>query len=882
MIEGLRDEAALRALGLPRRTVVRLGALSARGLSFTEALLEAAGHGSALEKLILDAALLDGAAALDAQALEGLARSAGVAEQLALVESSGARVVALEEELLAQQGWSQAAPEGSTALAELARGLPAGLAPATGAAGRARAELFPPEEVERLKLTALTSARADEAVSALRRLACAPIPAEARGEVFIRALAGPEAAVRAEAARLLAGVGLGADVSEALAALAAGEAAEQRLAIDRLGKVLADRSEAGGAQLPDLALIAALMGMTAALDAERSGAVRGQILAALAGAAGVLGAYPERMAGALRHAAELLITDYQAGAAAAYGLLGALGDHAPAELGRLLRAELGRTRDRRVRTFLLAELAALRRKAPAVAGAEEVAGLLADELADGGAGESDQQALGGELFKLPGSAAAAAVLKAFGRADGSTRRGFLRLLADLCRFREVAPELVEGAGRACLASLKGARKDLRLAVLETLLPADGRLSEELRGELAAAYMENFGDLVFRTDLELAESTLARMGRPALRLLLERLGPAWPEADRARACRVIGEIGRAVGLAAVRDERCAAELAGAERRLLELALGDFPDLRELALALGKVAGALGAGRAALETAWRRIGELKLSGPVRLEAQSFLAAGAGAPREMVEESAKALLEALAAPEPESLGRAAEYTAGSGRVLELSGEAAEYVNSLPVVVRALVRVAGAPGADVPLGRRVLTAMINRWKDLVSGRRLWGPAAAATMIEGLRDLATGRSAGPSERLAVIRALGLRLADPPAMRAISEVLAADDAGRELAAPAASAALALLNLRGRNGRFPAEDRAEILAALGRILGRRALETGTPRSARLRERLAAELFEGLKDEVPGVLELLSGLAESAALPEALRQEIAGRLAARPRS
>jgi hypothetical protein len=191
----------------------------------------------------------------------------------------------------------------------------------------------------------------------------------------------------------------------------------------------------------------------------------------------------------------------------------------------------------------------------------------------------------------------------------------------------------------------------------------------------------------------------------------------------------------------------------------------------------------------------------------------------------------------------------------------------------------VAGAPGADVPLARRVLTAMINRWRELVSGRRLWGPAAAATMIEGLRDLARSPSAGPSERLAVIRALGLRLADPPAMRAISEVLAADDSSRELAAPAASAALALLNLRGRNGRFPAEDRPEILAALARILGRSALETGTPRSARLRERMVAELLEGLKDEVPGVFETLGALAGSAALPEALRKEIVERLAAR---
>ena len=65
MIEGIRSEAALRALGLPRRTVVRLGALLAKGLSFSEALLETAGRGSAIEKLLLEPSLLDRAAEIE-------------------------------------------------------------------------------------------------------------------------------------------------------------------------------------------------------------------------------------------------------------------------------------------------------------------------------------------------------------------------------------------------------------------------------------------------------------------------------------------------------------------------------------------------------------------------------------------------------------------------------------------------------------------------------------------------------------------------------------------------------------------------------------------------------------------------------------------------
>jgi hypothetical protein len=623
------------------------------------------------------------------------------------------------------------------------------------------------------------------------------------------------------------------------------------------------------------------MGLTAALASEPVHELRGRILTGLASAAGVLSLFPERVAEVLRQAVELLATDPQAGAAAAHGLFAALGERAPELVGRLLRTELDKVRDRRARAFLLVELAGLRRHVPAVADAEELAGWLAAEIVERGPGEFEQQALGGELFNLPGSAAAEAILAAFPRADVPTRRYFLRSLADLCRFREVPPELVEGAGRACLESLKGARKELRLAVLETLLAADPRLSEGLRGELAGAYLESFGDLVFRTDVELAESTLARMGRPALPLLLDRLAPAWPAAERARACRVIGEIGRNFAKSAVRNELLAAGLLDAERRMLAVSVENFPDRRELALAIAKLAGALGSDRAALETAWRRVEDMAVSPSTRLEAWSYLAAGVAATREMVEEAAKALLEALAAREPESLGKAVEMGSGSGsgRMLELSSEASEYVNSLPVIVQALVRVASAPRAETTLGRRVLTAMVNRWKDLAGGRRIWGPAAATGMIEGLRDLAASRLAGPGDRLAVIRALGLKLADPPVMKAIAEILANDDASPELAAPASSAALALLAIRDRNGRLPAEDRPEILAALARILGRKTLETSTPRSERLRERIAAELFDGLKDEVAGVGNALAALAGNPALPEGLRKEIEERLAAR---
>jgi len=235
VIRGVREKTVLSALGLSRRTVVRLGALLARGLAFTETVLESAEKGSPLEKLILSDALRAAAPDLSSEKLTSLCADAGIADALTVLETGKGRTVALEEEVEAEGAWEAPSQEEAGSLARLAR-APALTPSAPG--GEARAELFTAAEIEKLKLTALTSARAEEAIGAMRRLAYSPLSAQERGEIFVRALAALEPEVRAEASRLLAGVGLQPDISEALVSLAAGEEAEKKLAVDRLGQAL--------------------------------------------------------------------------------------------------------------------------------------------------------------------------------------------------------------------------------------------------------------------------------------------------------------------------------------------------------------------------------------------------------------------------------------------------------------------------------------------------------------------------------------------------------------------------------------------------------------------------------------------------------------------
>ncbi len=875
MLEGVTDKSTLTGLGLPKRTVARLGALLSRGVAFTEAVLESAEKGSSLEALLLSARLLEGAPALDSELLAELVAESHVDDNLVIVDSVNGRVVALDEEVEADRAWDNPGASGEKSLTDLAR-RPS-LAPAPSGDSSARAELFAPAEIERLKLTALTSARADEAIGAMRQLAYAPLAPAEKSDVFVRALAALDSEVRAEAARLLATVGLPPEVSEALTSLASGEEPEKRLAIDRLGKALAARKVTGNQA--DLAVISAVVALTSALSTEASVPIRGHVLSSLAAASSVLAAFPERLAEVLRRVVELLVADYSATINGALELLPALRTSAHAEFAPLVEGEIEKTQNARVRALLIAELAAAAREDGEPETQARACEMLATEFATGGQSPADRQTLVGELFRMEGDQAAGAVLANFASGGQAAQRYFLRLLADLCRYRQLSTVLVESTGQTFLGCLKGAAKELRLGVFETLLPSDTRLSPELRGSLAAAYLENFSDLVFRPDIELAETTLARMGLPALPELIQRMEPSWPPEDRTRACRIIGEMGRLAMIGQITDANLQPQLRDTTRRLLRTSANDFPAPGVLGVALGKLAAAIEEDLSALETVWHRVEALNVSEANRLEALSWIACGRDASEEMLEASTKRLLSRLTAPEPESLGEVTEVRAGTERVLELSSEASEFVEAMPAVVRGLARVALAPRTPSPLRSRVLAALINRWKDLVSGRCIWGPAAATVMIEGLRDLASHDSAGSTEKLEVIRALGLRLADPPAMRAIAEILAAERPNDNLGAPAASAALALLGLRDQRGRFPEEDREHVLCSLALILGRKEIDTSNRRTSKLRERIVEELFEGLNDGVPGVYEALGRAADSEGLPTELREELSSRLATR---
>jgi hypothetical protein len=881
MINGIRDLSVLASLGVSKRLTARVGALLKRNLAVSEALIESSLSSPPLNTFLLSSSLLESAGSISQKNIGKLCSSFDLDAELSLQVNQTGKLLLLTEEIEAAEIWGTDSSTSPSACQKTNTGnsklvTTSGTTPAIAQHSGIPDLRLSADDIEKLKLQALTSADRNVAISALRQLAFVHLNADERGSIFLRALISPESEIRAEAARMLTSVGLSSEISEALVSLSISDDREKKLAIERLGiSLLRSQTNTDG---PDLALLATMIGLTSTLNEEHSISIRAKVLESLAGAAGILAAFPEQLADVIRHLCILLSSDFQTTSPHAWELLKALRQNTKAQLSELLLHELSSTRTSQARSFLISQVVYI-----AIDGTEnlqtsKICKVITTELSSDNLEVSDRQTLGAALLRMPGDSAALAMLDSFPRIDIPGQRYILRLLSDIGRFREISDTTLERIGRLFLECLYGATKDLRLGVLETVLPSNSRLSSELRSKLAESYLDSFSDLVFKTDIELAENTLASMGVEVLPILLDRLEPGWAPQDRVRSCRILGEFARLANLNNRLNSETSADLLEVTRKVMALSIDEFPAPGTMAVTLGKLASSLRTNKGAHASIWNRIQDMQLSEEAKMEALSWVASSPASNIKLLEDTAKLLLNRLAQPEPDSLNTTTEKIQGTTRTLYLDEKASDYVAALPAIVKGLTRLALSEKATDDLHGETLLALTDRWNDLVKGRRIWGPAAATTVIESLGLLAASEKCSARSRLTVIRALGVKLADPPVMRVISQILAVDASSPELASVASRAALAILDLRGKLGRFPEEDRPDILWSLGRILSRSRLEISTARTSKLHERIIDAIFDGYIDNLPGIPRVIDELLASPNLPGELSKTISQRLAA----
>ncbi|MCW8132998.1 MAG: hypothetical protein KIS92_21805 [Planctomycetota bacterium] len=888
MIRGVRKPEEAQKLGLSRRLMVRVGALLKHQVEISAAILEAARPGTPHEALLLDPALLDGAANLDEATLGALSTNHLKVDPKsydapALLAEDGRKVICLREELEAGGGWDTE-PEAATeapAPAQLLAAVPSGALSARSVSGEGGEPLFSRNEIDRLRLKLVTAASASERIEALRILAHAPTSPHEKAEAIFLGLEDREASVRGEAAGLLFVLGIADDLRESLQALCEPREDLRTRGAERLIKLLSQNAK-------DVELGAAAVLALATLKPETAQRVAVLLLQILGLCSGTLMRTPQRVAELVRVVLGRISSVVNTGASThtvantytpAAKLIRKLCSAAPDITLPMLREEHSKCTEPAIEAFLLQVLLE-----HSNAGSPEesatlklAAGFLARDTQEG----RDSRTIGMAMIHR-GEPALYALADEFNTATQASQKYFLRLFEDLVRYQNVSVEAKERATACLLRAMESGSRGMRIVAMHCRFPAEPDISEATRGKVAQAFLASITDFGFKTDIEIAEDGIARMGLPALKPLLDRLAPERPAETRVQAVRILGNLALELHPPKGEMARTTDALTEALRRLQALSSEpDFPGQAVLLTALGKLCASPAAARQADDVIRRRLLQAVSSGEREeevgaLEGLAYLASSRRADAQLIATVSGLLRRALDETRDDLVAETIEV-AGE-KVIEIK-QGEDLVEKLPVALAGLSRIVRSTSCPTNFVKELTRELIARWKKIINGDLVWGPANAMLAVKALHEIGAQSSVNDEVRMEVLKALAPRIGQIPVMGAIASILHANDTE-----PTSLAALTVgLNILGRrtpDGRYDAEDRPDILKCLAKIAARKALGPTDPRgrekTRNFRKQVVEDLFQGTTDHVTGAYEGLSLLRDAKVLVKEDQEQLERRL------
>jgi hypothetical protein len=867
-MEGVRlgKEELVRAYGVSQRLAVRVGALLAKGFEVSGTLLEIAGPGSAIEKLLLHPEMLASAERPTVEAIRRLARETGAASEgeLALAESpSGGRVLALEEELLAQEGWrGQAAPEPTALAPQPSAPLhPAGQ-PGFGALPvldrKEASGLFSAEEIARLKLDALAGRDADERVSALRKLVYAPISAHEKGGIYLRALLDSAGPVRSEAMKAIVSLGFNRDMADAIQTLFAGRGRARAAALRRIGDLM-------GRLNPGERKIA----LAVLLETFRGSQLKGPndpMLELLDEADAILAESPEIVPEMARVYIQHLLAEPASLGETLRDRLARLAAAAPAAVLGQVWEEIGTVSEPGSRALLLGLLIEAE---PDEERRIRLCGIVTEELGRGEQAELMRQKLGHALVKL-GPPAAEALLGRFAAASNPERAALVQFLDAVCVDQPLPPATLNRIADLLLEALKMADGRLRAEILNTRVFAHPQLSPEFRRSAAQALLPLLRSPDRPESADRAAALLETLGEVAAEGLLDlaRKQPGAPEAEVA--LRALGRI-----LAAHPVERLAQPAYEfLSRRVAAPATAQGGAAAALGLVASSPAVSAEEARKALELLLGRLGRVRWNGDL-VEAIGRVCAGAGIPAEQRIKVSHLLGQIIERPSSKDDARLREVQTPRGKVYEITGRVEFDSETLPAAVRGLEAIALSPETTPALRRQVAEQLLRTWEGVGKWTVIWGPRAAETLVQTLGRIGASELSDGPTRARIAQGLLLGIERLSVVRALEAIFNLGPATPELGGLAAPAGVKLLDYWILPEITPEELQAVLSAAAGAAC-RPEIPARSPQARRLRERASELLLDALCAGHPWARPALQKMRDSAAIPARMRKEIAGRL------
>jgi len=848
----------LERFPISNRVALRVGALLAKNVDISEAVLETAERGSSMEKLLLDQRMLRAADKLNTDMLAEMASDLGLDDLGPLVvhEADGWRTIVLEEEMLAEQGWQAAKEDEANSEGQLVLSDSSPVLADTEIGG-----LFSSEELAQLKLAALTSADSAERISAMRRIMFSRMASREQGAIMLQVLLDPISSLRSEALKGLEQLGLDHDAAEAMRMV---------LEDDEKGKMFgALRLKAMLRSAQEMEVQIVYHVFLQALREIRAADVKRQIVECFAVRPECILQYSALLDEIVETCVRELATDRATMAEPVRELFTALGDEDPQQTAQILWRQCQRTQSSAVRTFLMIHIGQMDVSAELK---DDLSCTMVEEILADGIAEEDRVRLSYGIARAGKDAIPHLLARVHG-APPDRQAIVIRLLDTICVEQNIGAEMKTRVARAFLELIKIVERRARLPVLQALLCCDPEVAETVQRELANEFVANMLEFRLPDILEQISLSLELMGGPALAPLLS-FAQRDPDSEEGDQCfRVLARVLREI-------KETPSKYRTTVNSFLNLCLRQFEHSEVahggFAIALAQMcaagwtdAGATdGVANHMLQKLWKVPYSFDL-----MEALTILGGSDTATLDCRVRIVREFSRLLELKPPDELGK--ERQTEDGTVYEFGHEVDFDTVVLPTVVRGMQAIALSPSTTRNLRQHIIDRLIQVWGSVSTYKIVWSPLAVETLANALGKIGCCPATTMPYRIHIARLLRHQINRLSVVRSLGNLFGSSEMDEELSDLAVDTAFQIITMWASPESAP-EERKILLECLTRIASRSHPHKRSHGVRVLRQRTIELLFEALKDNLEDAYELLAILRDCPDLSKRQKAEIKNRL------
>lgn len=830
--------------GFSARTGARISALAQKGLYFTEAALEVIAEDENLVKTVLSGKFMEQAGQMDPHRLTTLLRehaAKDVADEVGLA-ISGKGVVHLVDEAVADGKDAKGAVE---------------LRVRTGE--RNFRYHWTDTEIEKIRLTLATSARKDEKIEAVRKIAVSDLSAEDKGTLFLETLNDPDPDVKKEAVTALGTIGLKRRIVDVFAALLSDDTGERTKAA-RMLLEFAEKAEGG-----DLFIVLMMVNGFLASDPDP------EVEIVLIDIFSTLSFLIVRDEHVFRRTVRRIVGRMQktgfAALATTEKFLRKISSLDPDLFYRIVFGEEVRHADdlalKSILLLNLSELPALDKKRRHELLAAVISGMF-------GAPEMDdsywrlQSAVANLCPEFYGR-----IVEIFGGLKTDEQRRALRMLN---RAVTDAPpqnaKIAKALGEFLLCALQDLPLGLRLIAYESDIPGLKGITDTTLTGIVRLLFKSADETLLSSTRTKIETCLAAVPRAAVTGAAEIIFDKNASAGRAEmALRILGQIAL----------ECADLDAAARKKIL----GVYAHLKEnfptervrpgTIVALGKIAATAFVAPDEPDELYDFLMENAGEDDIDAvsEAVGYIAGGKHASLRKRFDASFFLMEQLNRPLSDDL-LDSEKNSDGDTVFCTRPDSERYTVLIPILLSSIERLAVGPAITDTLRENLARALLVKWKQLAAVRITWSPFAMHRLTEALAAIGVSERVPLYLKIKIADALTAALNFTHAAIAVAKICAGCTEKSPLLDKIAQKAAAELGaiLKDRAALTPdALARAQV--SLGYVAMRLARMTEIPP---IFERAVACLQRAMADENPELVPILSEIADVENVPSEIRRSL----------